>query len=112
MGTQGIDVILGINWLHKNQAIVSYDKRTVRLVSPSREDIVTELTMPGLEEGACHQMFVDGKETNPLEAIRVVLEFLYVFPEELPGIPPKRKVEFVIELDPRTALIYKRAYSV
>jgi hypothetical protein len=41
MGTQVIDVILGMNWLHKNQATVSYDKRTVRLVSPSGEEIVT-----------------------------------------------------------------------
>jgi hypothetical protein len=28
--TQGIDVILGMNWLHKNQATVNYDKRTLR----------------------------------------------------------------------------------
>jgi hypothetical protein len=37
--TQGIDVILEMNWLHKNQATVSYDKRTVRLISPSEEGI-------------------------------------------------------------------------
>jgi hypothetical protein len=35
MGTQGLDVILGMNWLHRNQATVSCDKRTVKLVSPS-----------------------------------------------------------------------------
>jgi hypothetical protein len=35
MGTQGLDVILGMNWLHRNQAIVSCDKRTIKLVSPS-----------------------------------------------------------------------------
>jgi hypothetical protein len=52
MGTQGIDVILRMNWLHKNQSTVSCDKRTVRLVSPSGEEIVTELIMPELE-GAC-----------------------------------------------------------
>jgi hypothetical protein len=79
MGTQGIDVNLGMNWLHKNQATVSCDKRTVRLVSPSREQIVTELNMPDLEEGACYEMSVDGKEANPLEAIRVVSEFPDVF---------------------------------
>jgi hypothetical protein len=37
MGTQGIDIILGMNWLHKNQATVSCNKRTMRLVSPSEE---------------------------------------------------------------------------
>jgi hypothetical protein len=35
MGTQGLDVILGMNWLHRNQATVSCDKITVKLVSPS-----------------------------------------------------------------------------
>jgi hypothetical protein len=100
MGTQVIDVILGMNWLHKNQATISCDKRTMKLVSPSGEEIVTELIMPDLEEGACHHMSVDGKEANPLEAIRVVSEFPDVFPKELPGMPPERKVEFAIELEP------------
>jgi hypothetical protein len=35
-----------------------------------------------------------------------------VFPEELPGMPPERKVEFAIELIPGTAPISKRAYRV
>jgi hypothetical protein len=81
MGTQGIYVILGVNWLHKNQEIINYDKRTVRLESPSEEEIVTEQIMLDLEEGACHQMSMDGKEANQLEATRVVLEFPNVFPE-------------------------------
>ena len=39
-------------------------------------------------------------------------EFPDVFPEELPGMPPERKVEFTIELIPGTAPISKRAYRV
>jgi hypothetical protein len=35
-----------------------------------------------------------------------------VFPEDLPGMTPKRKVEFAIELIPGTAPISKRAYRV
>jgi hypothetical protein len=35
-----------------------------------------------------------------------------MFPEELPGMPPERKVEFSIELIPGTAPISKRAYRV
>jgi hypothetical protein len=112
MGTQEIDIILGMNWLHKKQATASCDKRTVRLVSPSGEEMVIELIMPNLEEGACYHMSVDGKEANLLETIRVVSEFPDVFPEELPSIPPERKVEFSIELEPDTAPISKRAYRV
>jgi hypothetical protein len=43
MGTQGIDVILGMNWLDKYQAVISCDKRTIKLVSPQGEEVVTEL---------------------------------------------------------------------
>jgi hypothetical protein len=112
MGIQELDVILGMNWLHRNQATVSCDKRTVKLVSPSEKEVVTELFMPDLDEGACHHMFVDGMETNLLEAIRVVSEFLDVFPKDLPGMPPERKVEFAIELEHGTAPISKRTYRV
>jgi hypothetical protein len=57
-------------------------------------------------------MSVDGKEANLLEAIRVVSEFPDVFPKELPGMPPERKVEFAIELEPGIAPFSKRAYRV
>jgi hypothetical protein len=112
MGTQGLDVILGMNWLHGNQATVSCDKRTVKLVSPSGKEVVTKLYLPKLEEGACHHLSVDDKESNPIEAVRIVLDFPDVFPEELPGMPPERKVEFAIELIPGTAPISKRAYQL
>jgi hypothetical protein len=112
MVTQGIDVILGMNWLDKYQAIISCDKRTVKLVSPLGEEVVAELISPEPRKGSCHQMAIDSKEPDSLEIIKVVSEFLDVFPEDLPGMPPKRKVEFAIELLPGTAPISKRAYRV
>jgi hypothetical protein len=54
MGTQGIDVILGINWLDRYQAVISYDKRTVKLVSPLGEEVVTELVSPESRKGGYH----------------------------------------------------------
>jgi hypothetical protein len=57
-------------------------------------------------------MYVDGKEANLFEAIRVVSEFPDVFSEEFLGMPPEHKVEFTIELEPSTAPISKRAYRV
>jgi hypothetical protein len=109
--TQGLDVILGMNWLHRNLATVRCDKRTVKLWSPSGKEVVTELFMPELE-GPCHQLYVDGKEANLIDEIRIVSEFPDVFPEELPGMPLERKVEFAIELIPGTVPISKRAYRV
>jgi hypothetical protein len=75
-------------------------------------EVVTKLYLPELEEGACHHLLVDDKETNPIEDMRIVSEFPDVFPNELPGMPLERKVEFVIELIPGTAPISKRAYRV
>jgi hypothetical protein len=110
--TPGVDVILGMNWLMKYEANVSCHKRTVTLKSPLGEKVVAELRMPKTAKGDCHQISVDSKEANPLEAIRVVSDFPDVFPEELTGMPPERKVEFAIELIPGTAPISKRAYRV
>jgi hypothetical protein len=44
--------------------------------------------------------------------IPVVCEFLDVFPDDLPGLPPDREVEFVIDLKPGTAPISRRAYRM
>jgi hypothetical protein len=44
--------------------------------------------------------------------IRTVSEFLDVFPEELLGMPPDHEIEFVIELVPSTAPIFKRPYRM
>jgi hypothetical protein len=44
--------------------------------------------------------------------VRTILEFLDVFPEELPGMPPDCEIEFVIELVPGTAPIFKRLYRM
>jgi hypothetical protein len=52
---------------------------------------------------------LDGKT---LADIRVVWEYPDVFPEELPGMPPDRDVEFVIDLLPGTAPISKRTYRM
>jgi hypothetical protein len=42
----------------------------------------------------------------------VVKDFPNVFPEELPGMPPYREVEFVIDPLPRTAPISKLSYRM
>jgi hypothetical protein len=91
--TQGIDVILGMNWLDKYQAVISCDKRTIKLVSPLGEEVVTELVSPEPRKGGCHQMTIYCKEADPLETIKVVSEFPDVFPKDLLGMPPERKVE-------------------
>jgi hypothetical protein len=102
MGNQDttIDVILGMNWLTKYQASLSCDERTMKLVSLSGEEVLVELVLSGSREGSCHQVTTHIEEIKPSEAISVVSDFPDVFPEELPGMTPERKVEFAIELIP------------
>ena len=47
-----------------------------------------------------------------LTDIPVVCEFLDVFLDELPGLPPDREIEFKIELLPGTAPISQRPYRM
>jgi hypothetical protein len=57
---------------------------------------------------------VANAEASPpdLASIPVVCEFSYVFPKDLPGLPPDRDVEFTIELEPGTAPISWRPYRM
>ncbi len=45
-------------------------------------------------------------------SVRVVSEFEDVFPNELPGIPPERQVEFRIDLVPGAAPVAKAPYRL
>ncbi|GKB73507.1 putative reverse transcriptase domain-containing protein [Tanacetum coccineum] len=47
-----------------------------------------------------------------LEDIPVVREFLEVFPEDLPGLPPVRQVEFQIDLIPGATLVAREPYRL
>nr|GFA70979.1 putative reverse transcriptase domain-containing protein [Tanacetum cinerariifolium] len=47
-----------------------------------------------------------------LEDIPVVKEFPDIFPEDLPGLPPIRQVEFQIDLIPRTTPVARAPYRL
>jgi hypothetical protein len=47
-----------------------------------------------------------------LEDIPVAYEFRNIFPEDLPGMPPDRDVEFIIELQPDMAPISRWTYKI
>ena len=51
-------------------------------------------------------------EAPKLEDVPVVNEFSNVFPEELPGLPPDREIEFAIELAPGTEPVSKAPYRM
>ena len=51
-------------------------------------------------------------EARPTDGIRMVSEFPDVFPDDLPGMPLERDIEFSIDLLPDTAPIAKRPYHM
>ncbi|WVZ89997.1 hypothetical protein U9M48_036335, partial [Paspalum notatum var. saurae] len=104
IGSAGIDIILGMETLAKWDARIDCAMRTVHLTALDGQNVEVSATKPFRY---LHQM-----EAKPTEGIRVVCEYPDVFPYELPGMPPDREVEFLIELLPSTAPIAKRQYRV
>jgi hypothetical protein len=105
---QDIDVILGMNWLAQHKAIINTDLRTIKL-SHGHEEIQLSIPVafPAKTCGRVYEAIV-----QEIQDIPVVCEFLDVFPEDLPGLPPERDVEFVIELNPGTTPISRRSYRM
>jgi hypothetical protein len=104
---QGIDVILGMSWMKMHTTVLDIAGRLVHLDSPVYGMVILHLLMTSRIKASLHHV-VELK----LEDIHVVQEFLDVFPDDLPGRPPKRAIEFEIELQPGTALIAKAPYKM
>jgi hypothetical protein len=103
-----IDLILGMSWLRKAKAIIACGRGTVELTSPKGERFQVQIAVTTSSKRA---MFFIAEEFVG-DNIRVVRDFPDVFLEELPGMPPDREVEFVIDLLPRTAPISKRPWRM
>jgi hypothetical protein len=105
---QDIDVILGMNWLAQHKAILNTDLRTIRL-SYGHEKVLLSIpvAIPAKPFGRVYEAIMP-----EIQDIPVVCEFPDVFPEDLPGLPPEREVEFVIKLKPGTTPISRRSYRM
>jgi hypothetical protein len=90
---QGIDVILGMGWMKRNKTLLDTAAQMVHLDSPVHGRITLQLSLPSAVPPSVHHT-----ATQNLEDILVAYEFSDVSLEDLPGMPPDRDVEFVIEL--------------
>nr|GEX75270.1 hypothetical protein [Tanacetum cinerariifolium] len=84
----GFDVIIGMDWLAKYHALIVCDERS--------SVYLAQVTSKKAE---------DKSEEKRLKDVPIVQEFPEVFPEDLPGLPPARQVEFQIDLVPGAAPI-------
>jgi hypothetical protein len=104
---QGIDVILGMNWMKMHQVVLDISAHLVHLDSPIFGKV--SLQLPPV---ARLQTSIYAVVAMSLDDISVVHEYPNVFPDDLLGMPPDRAIEFQIELQPGTALVYKRSYPM
>ncbi|XP_062117928.1 uncharacterized protein LOC133831576 [Humulus lupulus] len=124
------DVVLGMDWLKKYNATIDCKKKMV-VFKPDEEEPFTfmgttiGLRVPiisALEAGKMLQhgrmgflvsvVNIAGTMMQGLEDTRIVRNYLDVFPEDLPGLPPLREIEFTIELALETAPISKAPYRM
>ncbi|GJW90903.1 putative reverse transcriptase domain-containing protein [Tanacetum coccineum] len=122
------DVIIGMDWLAKYHALIICDEKVVRIPygddvliirgdnydSRSKLNIIScTKTQKYIEKGC--QVYLaqvttkkaeDKSEERRLEDVPIVREF----PEDLPGLPPARQVEFQINLVPGVAPVARAPY--
>ena len=123
------DVILGMNWLSRHHATVDCYRKEVKFCRPGQTKVVfygLRKTLPNSIITAmkaskmlrksyqgCLDYAIEVRDSGSrLEDIPVVREFLDVFPEDLPGIPPDREIDFQIKLSPGTKPISKAPYRM
>ncbi|GKD55506.1 putative reverse transcriptase domain-containing protein [Tanacetum coccineum] len=78
------DVVIGMDWLSKYRAKILCDEKVVHIPINGETLII--------------RVMEKKSDEKRLEDIPVVKEFSDVFPEDLPGLPPVRQVEFQIDL--------------
>lgn len=127
---RGNKVIIGMDWLSPNEAVIDCAHQLVRIRTPSGGELVVQGEKPQrgpavcstararryLQQGCAGYVayVMDTQEAGKAMVgdMPVVREFTDVFPEELPGIPPERQVEFRIDLVPGAAPIAKAPYRL
>ncbi|WVZ93652.1 hypothetical protein U9M48_039617 [Paspalum notatum var. saurae] len=105
---QRIDVILGMNWMVENDAVLHVGSREVQLKSK----VTGKILKVHIPKQKHIEATVNTTELQEIKKIPVVCEFPDIFPEELPRLPPDRDVEFKIDLVPRTAPVSRRLYRM
>jgi hypothetical protein len=110
--SKDIDVILGMGWLSKHKVLIEYAKKSVKLTTPEGKKMGFVVEPVVTAKGVANHVKVNQLEASQGFEVPVVIEFPDVLPEELPGMPPNRDIEFVIELKPGTTPIYKTPYRM
>ncbi|KAL8091552.1 hypothetical protein AgCh_033978 [Apium graveolens] len=124
---QDSDVVAGMDWLSqykenidcKKKKVLLYTEDNVRVIYQGQKQEkkflsvleAKKLLRQGCEAYLAHVVDTE-KKAPSLDDIPVVNEFLNVFPDELPGLPPDREIEFSIDLIPGAEPVSKAPYRM
>ena len=126
---KGLDVILGMDWLSLNYASMDCFRKEVilrRLGLPvvifygerrrAPSGLISAISARWLLQKGCKGYLAHVVDTRSnevrLKDVPVVREFLVVFPDDLPSLPPERETDFPIDLVPGTAPISLPPYRM
>ena len=126
---KGLDVILGMDWLASNYASMDCFRKEVIFRRPglpvvvfygerrrAPSGLISPISARCLLQKGCKGYLAHVVDTRSsevrLEDLLVVRDFLDVFPNDLPGLPPKREIDFPIDLVPSTAPISLPTYTM
>jgi hypothetical protein len=110
--SKDIDVILGMDWLSKHKVLIDCAKKSIKLTTPDGKVMEFVAKLAVTAKGVANCAKVNQMEVSQGFVVPMVNEFSDIFPKELPGMPPDRDIEFVIELKPGGAPIYKTPYRM
>ncbi|GJX52716.1 hypothetical protein Tco_0281085 [Tanacetum coccineum] len=122
------DIIIGMDWLSRYDAAILCGEKKVRIPlegktlviegdrNNSRLKIVSCIKAQKYIEKGCElflaQVTEQESKEKRLEDVPVIRDFPEVFPDELPGLPPPRQVEFRIDLIPGAAPVARAPYRL
>jgi hypothetical protein len=95
-----------MDWMTNYAGVIDCVNRAITLTTPEGRRIRYRSNMDFNSIRLNHLKGVS------IEEVAVVREYPDLFPDELPGMPPDRDIEFLIELMPGTGPIAKRPYPM
>ncbi|GKE78728.1 putative reverse transcriptase domain-containing protein [Tanacetum coccineum] len=133
---RSFDAIIGIDWLANHHAVIVCDEKVVRIpygdevlivqgdggsrIEKSKLSIISCTKTHKYVERGCliflaqvtKKEIENESEDKRLEDVPTVQNFPEVFPEDLPGLPPTRQIEFQIDLVPGAAPVARALYRL
>ncbi|GJS75809.1 hypothetical protein Tco_0725690 [Tanacetum coccineum] len=104
------DVIIDMDWLANHHAVIICDEKIMR-IPYGNEVLIVQGNRSGKEKKSKRKPEDKSKEKR-LEDVPIIRDFLEVFPEDLPGLPPTQQVEFQIDLVPGAAPVARAPYRL